>query len=76
MLISLTTYCFPFSLDFTKRAFPNDPSPIFFTLWYLSILTVQTSKADETGSWTQDRFVGIYTLGTAVERHLSTRNYV
>ena len=39
ILISLMTYSFPSVLDTTSKAFPNDPSPIFFFLVYLSIMT-------------------------------------
>lgn len=38
MFISLITYCWPFSLALTRIAFPKDPSPIFRTLIYLSIV--------------------------------------
>lgn len=39
MPISLMTYWRPSSLDFTRTAFPKEPSPIFFTFSYLSMLT-------------------------------------
>lgn len=38
MLISLITNCFPSLFLFTSRAFPNEPSPIFFTLAYRSMI--------------------------------------
>lgn len=37
MLISFTTKSFPESFCFTRRALPNEPSPIFFTRSNLSI---------------------------------------
>lgn len=37
MPISLITYCFPSAFFFTSKAFPNEPSPIFFTRTYRSI---------------------------------------
>ena len=38
MPISLMTYWRPSCLDLTRMAFPNEPSPIFFTFSYLSML--------------------------------------
>lgn len=37
MPISLMTYWWPSFLDFTRMAFPKEPSPIFFTFSYLSM---------------------------------------
>lgn len=38
ILISLMTYCLPSSVDLTRMAFPNEPSPIFCTLMYFSMV--------------------------------------
>ena len=53
MFISLTTNCFPSAFLFTSRAFPKDPSPIFFTLVYLSISLSSPAKLEEkeAGRW-------------------------